>query len=109
MIRHRYFYIENGQRKEELRDGKWLPVSEVQQAHGPLIIRDQLGEGVKGVWNPATDKRYDSRSRYMRDTKAAGCEVVGSDNAHRTVPKAKVHEPLHQTIERLNQQKGWNL
>lgn len=109
MRKHRYFYTVNGKRVEELVNGQWLSVSETPQAHGPLIIRDQLGEGVRGVWNPATNQTYDSRSRYMRDTKAAGCEVVGSDNAHRTVPKTKVQEPIHQTIERLNQQKGWGL
>lgn len=111
MRKHRYFYTVNGKRVEELVNGQWLPLSsaDTPSAHSHLIIRDQLGEGVKGVWNPATDKRYDSRSRYMQDTKAAGCEVVGSDNAHRTVPKAKVQEPLHVTVERLNQQRGWGL
>lgn len=72
---------------------------------GHFIISDTI----PATWNPATGKQYDSRSTYYRETKAAGCEVVGSDNGHRTVPKAKVAEPLHVTVERLNQQKGWGL
>lgn len=109
-MKHRYFYIINGERKEELRDGKWRKVTAggARQSSN-YIIRDQLGEGVKGVYNPATMKRYDSRSRYLDDTKAAGCEVVGNDQPIRDMPRAKVNEPFSTTVERISQQRGWNL
>lgn len=109
MRQHRYFYVENGQRKEELVNGKWVKAREHVSTDSHFIIRDQLGEGVKGVYNPATMRRYDSRSRYLGDTKAAGCEVVGNDQPVKSPPRARVSEPLHQTVERLSQQKGWNL
>lgn len=110
-VRHRYFYTVNGRRVEELIDGKWLPVAQNEVQHSHNIIRDSLGEGVKGIWNPATNQRYDSRSKYLADTKAAGCEVVGNDHVHglKGPGVTKSPEPLHQTIDRLNQQKGWNL
>jgi len=58
---------------------------------------------------PAPNRRYDSKSRYYADTKAAGGEIVGNDFKASSPPKAKNPEPVHQTIERLNQQKGWGL
>ena len=109
MPRHRYFYSVNGRRVEELIDGKWLPVSHAQVTHSHNIIRDQLGDGVRGVYNPATSKRYDSRSKYLADTKAVGGVIVGNDQPLRPRPKATVGERLETTIERLSQQKGWNL
>lgn len=109
-MKHRYFYIINGERKEELRDGKWRKVtSGSARQSGNYIIRDQLGEGVRGVYNPATMKRYDSRSTYMRDTKAAGCEIVGNDQPVKAPPRARVRESIATTVERISQQKGWGL
>jgi len=108
MPKHRYFYVENGQRKEELVSGKWRKVQRYDGPRSHMIIRDQIGDGVKGVFNHATSKRYDSRSRYLADTRAAGCEVVGNDFTMKGRPKQKVsNEPIPLTLERLNQQRGW--
>lgn len=107
--RHRYFLIQNGRRTEELINGKWIPAGESAPEHGHNLIRDHLGEGVRGIYNPATRKRYDSRSRYLADTKAHGGEVVGNDQPMTPPPRAKVRESFADTIGRLSQQKGWNL
>lgn len=107
MPKHRYFYIENGQRKEELVAGKWVKAGERDQSRAHNLIRDDLG--TKGVYNPATKRKYDSKSRYYADTKAAGCSIVGNDQAMNGPPRTRIKEPFEQTIERLNQQKGWNL
>lgn len=96
MSRHHYVF----------RNGDWVEYDRYAPRPKHTII---IGDTMQATWNPATGKQYDSRSTYYRDTKAAGCEVVGSDNGHRTVPKAKIAEPLHVTVERLNQQNGWGL
>lgn len=40
---------------------------------------DALGEGVKGVLNPADGKRYDSKSEFHKAVRAKGCSIVGND------------------------------
>lgn len=49
--------------------------------YAPMIISDTIGTrtNTDGVLNPATGKKYDSKSEYYRDTKAAGCEIMGND------------------------------
>ena len=87
-------------------NGDWVEYDRYAPRPKRLIV---IGDSMPDTWNPATNRKYDSKSAYRRDTRAAGCEIVGNDNAHRTVPKAKVREPVETTIERLNQQKGWGL
>lgn len=108
MPKHRYFYIVNGERKEELVGGKWVKANREAVARTHNVVRDQLG-GVNGIYNPATRKRYDSNSRYQQDTKAAGCTIVGNDSTAPKMPRARVQESFATTVERLNQQKGWGL
>lgn len=108
MPKHRYFYIVNGERKEELVCGKWVKANRETVARTHNVVRDQLG-GVNGIYNPATRKRYDSNSQYQQDTKAAGCTIVGNDAPMKAPPRASIGEKFETTIERLNQQKGWGL
>ena len=105
MLKHRYFYTENGQRKEELIDGKWVPVREVAREHSHIVISDTMNP----THNPATGKTYDSKSRYYADTKAAGGVIVGNELSMKGPPPVKKPESIPTTIERLNQQKGWGL
>jgi hypothetical protein len=44
---------------------------------GFYVISDDLG--TKGVFNPATGKKYDSKAQYYKDVKASGMEIVGND------------------------------
>lgn len=51
---------------------------------------DSLGEGVRGVFNPADGKMYDSRSAYYNAVKAKGLVIAGDDApTTRATPKAK--------------------
>ncbi len=88
------------------RNGDWVEYDRHAPRPKRMII---IGDTMPATMNPATGRQYDSKSAYYRDTKAAGCEVVGSDTGHRSHPKTKHPERVETTIERLNQQKGWGL
>ena len=48
-----------------------------QKGIAPYIISDDLG--MKGVFNHADGKLYDSKSAYKKAVKAAGLEILGND------------------------------
>lgn len=57
------------------------------------------------TWNPLTRRYYDSKSAYLRDTKAAGGVVMGNDYRRkdgtiRNERKIDV-EPVRKTLERI--------
>ncbi len=96
MNRHRVFYIENGQRKEELIAGKWVKARGENAAHSHLIISDNLDY----VVNPATGKRFTSKSRLRADYKARGYQELGND-LPKPKPKIQPHpEPVGRALYR---------
>lgn len=44
-------------------------------ASAPFVVSDSINP----TWHPADGKRYESKSRFRRVTKAAGCEEVGNE------------------------------
>jgi hypothetical protein len=48
---------------------------------------DSLGEGVKGVFNPADGKTYDSKSAYYNAVKAKGLVIDDSPTPRTPAPK----------------------
>lgn len=66
---------------------------------------DCLGDGTKGVYNPADGKTYDSRSQYYNAVKAKG--LVINDEMTAEKPKTHVKEinwkrEVHKTINQLS-------
>lgn len=62
---------------DDPKDWQWVPRNMFRRYTGPRtpnLIKDDLG--VKGVYNPGTGRRYDSRSQYHSDLKAKGLHVV---------------------------------
>lgn len=96
LIPHEYErgdYINNI--KGTLPSGRYSTINgflvRIGNASGPSHYAgsDSLGEGVKGVFNPADGKTYDSRSEYYKAVKAAGCVIMGN-NAPKEMAKPKV-------------------
>ena len=69
----------------------------------PNIISDDLGIG--GVLNPATGKKYDSKSAYYRDVRAAGYEIVGNEKMGPSKPKLQEIDWEQAVAETLNGRK----
>lgn len=46
---------------------------------GPMLIRDDLGAGVNGLWHPAANCHTDSKSEFRKLTRAHGCEELGTE------------------------------
>ena len=60
------------------RPGDWVEyVPQRRVSKGPAIISDSLD----GVWNPVDGRRYDSKSRYYKAVRDAGCEIAGNDSS----------------------------
>lgn len=77
------FVVESG-------TGKLIPADEYyarkRANNAPAVISDNLDS----VLNPADGKRYDSKSKYYRAVREAGCEIVGNE---RIEPKTRQYEP----------------
>lgn len=43
----------------------------------PMVLGDDLG--LRGVFNHADGKRYDSKSEFNKAVRAKGCRVIGND------------------------------
>lgn len=59
------------------RNGEWIEAEKAAPKHQSYLISDNLND----VWNPMTNKRYSSKSRYYAETKAHGGEIMGNDPA----------------------------
>jgi len=59
------------------RDGKIVEIgaSSTGQVAAPFVQQDTM----EPLRHPISGKIYDSKSEYMRETRAHGCEVVGND------------------------------
>lgn len=45
----------------------------------PNYISDKLGDGVEGMWHPATGEWMDSKSRFRAETEARGLTEMGNE------------------------------
>jgi hypothetical protein len=66
----------------------------------PMLIRDDIGAGVNGLWHPATCARSDSKSQFRHMTKGAGCvETDGGTSDYVPPPLPPVAETIRQACE----------
>jgi len=88
-----------------IRNGELVEKSKAPPKPGTAYI---IGDNLPDTWNPLTNKRYSSKSRYYQDTRAAGGEIVGNDPAglrERKFAKPNL-EPPQVTIKRVLEQMG---
>lgn len=87
-----------------LRNGNLVEKHRAAPKHGAFIIGDTLPD----TWNPLTNKRYSSKSRYYADTRAMGGEIVGNDPAglRERKPIRPNVEPAALTVKRVMEQMG---
>lgn len=59
------------------KTGHLIPASQYRReaSAAPMVISDHLSD----VRNPVDGKVYDSKSRYYRTVREAGCEIVGNE------------------------------
>ncbi len=79
-----------------------------ERPQGPSIIRDDLPGGIHGMLNHADRKVYDSKSRYLAEVRARGCEVVGNDSFSSVTkpdfhPKGEIGRDIKRAIEEHRQ------
>lgn len=101
-MKHRFFFLENG-RRYVLENGDWRSVD----IQGPATQIHLISDALPDVWNPRTNKRYSSKSKYYADTRATGGEIVGNDPAglrreyKSSLPQEKIGHALYRNWERL--------
>ena len=84
-------------------DGKFIEASKIEPSQKVHIISDDMPSLV----NHADGNRYDSKSRFRRATRAAGCYEVGSDAKPDGVGRKREHIPegvrhsIEESINRL--------
>lgn len=62
-----------------------------------------ISDTMDGVLNHADGRMYDSKSRYTRAVKAAGCEIIGNDKVERRItPPRPVRDDIRRAIEQLS-------
>lgn len=71
---------------------------------GPMLIRDDLGAGVNGLWHPAANCRTDSKSHFRALTRAHGCEEVGNEPVRGYEPPAL--PPVRDTLKAAMARQG---
>lgn len=80
-----------------------IPKYEAEPLHAGGPAAYVIADGMDPILNVQNGKMYDSRSRYYRDVRAAGCEVVGND----TVPRQRQEmPPVRGDLKRALQQHG---
>lgn len=69
---------------------------------GPMLIRDDLGGGVNGLWHPATGRHTDSKSDFRRMTRDSGCvEVEGANLSYQPPPRPPVADSIKRAMQEL--------
>lgn len=87
------------------RNGDWIEVDRYAKRPKRLIV---IGDNLPDTWNPMNGQRYSSKSRYYKDVRAAGGEIVGNDPAglrERKPVKPNI-EPAARTVKRVIEQLG---
>lgn len=77
-------WIWDRSRQELVPAEEYCAQQTTQRSH--FVISDTLD----GVLNPADGKRYDSKSKYYRAVRDAGCEIIGNEPM---TPKARQYDP----------------
>lgn len=72
---------------------------------GPMLIRDDLGAGVNGLWHPAANCRTDSKAHFRALTRAHGCEEVGNEPVRGYEPPPL--PPVRETLKAAMAQQGY--
>lgn len=65
------------------------PPLHVKHANAPGVISDCIDSTV----NPANGKRYDSKSKYYKAVKDAGCSILGSNEMPSASPRPSLPDP----------------
>ena len=91
-------------RDGQLIDKRHAPPVPRQRSHlsAPMIISDHVD-----VVSMANGRRYDSKSEYYRDVKAAGYEVIGNDaptTGHEMTTPGGVEADIKTAIEQIRGQ-----
>lgn len=85
------------------RDGEWIEAEKAPPKYKTFLISDSLPD----VWNPKTMKRYTSKSKYYRETREAGGEIVGNDRSiERREYKSTAGQNLGESLRRAWHQLG---
>ncbi len=66
------------------------PVAARSDLSAPMIITDTM----EPTWNPANGQTYDSKRKYEKAVRAAGCEIIGNE-----APKASARPSAPDPIE----------
>ena len=103
-MRTRYRYDKDMDCVVDIRDGSnyYEPPTE----SGPNVISDDVGAGVKGLRNMASNKYLDSKSAHRKENKARGLEEVGNEqnfaSKPETLPKDHYGKAVKQAYEQFD-------
>jgi len=70
------------------RDGKWIdkrlapppaPPAARSELPIPMYISDKIGDGINGMWHPATGEWIDSKAKFRAETAARGLTEMGNE------------------------------
>lgn len=74
-----------------------------ERKEGPSIISDYLPGGINGLRNHADGGIYDSKSRYTKAVRRAGCEIIGNESPEvkprELIGKHEIGETIKRAIE----------
>lgn len=73
---------------------------EERKESGPAVISDKLPGGINGLRNHADGRIYDSKSKYTRAVRRAGCEIVGNETPAVKPPELIGRREIGETIKR---------
>ncbi|CAO3358599.1 hypothetical protein [Azospirillum palustre] len=87
------------------RDEYYARQAAQRHGDGPMLIRDDIGGGVNGLWHPAANRHVDSKSEFRRLTRAHGCEEVGNEQVRGYEPPPM--PPVRDTLKAAMAQQGY--
>jgi hypothetical protein len=80
---------------------------EEEKPRGPAVIGDTLPGGINGIKNMADGRTYDSKGRYYKAVRAAGCEILGNENPSASkrelIGKREIGETIKRAMEETRQ------
>lgn len=83
--------------------------NQFEERSGPNLIRDDLPGGINGMLSHADARIYTSKSRYLREVRARGYEVVGNDTGGPKKPVTPRSEYEREAVVAREQIAGnWN-
>ena len=80
---------------------------EEEKPRGPAVIGDGLPGGINGMRSHADGRIYDSKSRYYKGVRAAGCHVLGGEtpsaSKQELIGKREIGETIKRAMEETRQ------